>query len=34
VPLQVGSRNPVLLRLRAKRRQNGSGDKRRHCCDL
>src|SRR3954471_15080219 len=26
VPLQVGSRDPVLLRLRAKRRENGAGD--------
>ena len=34
VPLQVGSRDPVLLRLRAERRQNGSGDKHRHRHDL
>src|SRR6185295_3784761 len=34
VPLQVGSRDPALLRLRAEWRQNSSGDKRRHCHHL
>src|SRR5438132_6118458 len=34
VPLQIRPHDPALLRLRAKRRQNGSGDKRRHRHDL